>query len=113
MKFAERFSFYPPSSWRFSPNSFQGMITVVTPAYAMGIRGYRLYPTTDGTTNLPLVWSDTTAREQTGDGARSPNPQFIHVLDKHCPPLDVENSGPLNTDQAAYCQPGSPDEDEQ
>jgi hypothetical protein len=85
----------------------QGMITVITPAYAMGIRGYRAYPTNDGTNNLPLVWSDSTAREQEGRGARSPNPQFIHILDKHCPPDDT------NTDQMFFCDPSSPENNKQ
>ena len=42
--------------------TLQGEITVMTPSYAMGLRGYRAYPTSDGSSNLPLVWSDTTAR---------------------------------------------------
>ena len=57
----------------------------------MGLRGYRAYPTNDGINHLPLIWSDNTARETTGPGAGAANPQFMIVLDKHCPP-DTSNS---------------------
>jgi hypothetical protein len=97
----------------------QGEITVVSPSYSMGIKGYRAYPTADGSTNLPLVWSDSTAREQSGPGERSANPQFEVTLDKHCPPSDanaaIHDSG--NTDVVKYCtnpeapSPANPDYD--
>jgi hypothetical protein len=72
----------------------QGEITVVTPAYAMGIQGYRLYPTSDGDTNLNLVWSDNM-------GTRTQQAQLMEELAKSCPP-DTRNS-----DWAKYKEGGT------
>ena len=62
-----------------------GEITVVAPAFAMGLQGYRLYPTADGNTNLDLRWSDTTIDEGTG-AAPTQNAQKALNLNKSCPP---------------------------
>ena len=63
-----------------------GQITVRAPAKgAMGLQGYRAYPTNDGNNNLPLQWSDTF-------GPNTDHAQFALNLDKSCPP------GPKNTD---------------
>jgi len=89
----------------------QGEITVVTPTYAMGLFGYRAYPTNDGVTPLPLIWSNNQKAETVGMGEGSANPQFILVLDKRCPtPLDVVAGGG-NTDINKYCEDGGADED--
>jgi hypothetical protein len=64
----------------------QGEITVVAPAHAMGLQGFRLYPTNDGETNLELRWSDNT--DDSEDTVSNPtfNAQFIEELAKSCPP---------------------------
>jgi hypothetical protein len=68
-----------------------GEITVVAPSFAMGLQGYRFYPTGDGSTNLALEWSDTATDDSSG-GAASTNAQFVLELGKSCPP-DASNEG--------------------
>jgi hypothetical protein len=68
--------------------SLQGEITVTAPLFAMGLQGYRLYPTANGNDNLALTWSDT-------KGVGTDDAQLSEDLDKSCPP-DTKN-----TDQKA------------
>ena len=72
-----------------------GEITIVPPAYANGLQGYRLYPTADGNTNLALEWSDTTA--DGASGVASQNAQYALNLHKSCPP-DARNDDWTQTD---------------
>ena len=58
-----------------------GEITIRAPTHAMGLQGFRLYPTADGDTNLDLRWSDTT-------GPNTNIAQFALNLNKSCPPDD-------------------------
>ena len=66
----------------------QGEITVVAPAYAMGLQGFRLYPTNDGENHLNLIWSDT-------QGPNTDNAQHALPLKKSCPP-DANNEDQLS-----------------
>jgi hypothetical protein len=68
-----------------------GEITVVAPSFAMGLQGYRFYPTADGDTNLALRWSDTATDEGTG-ASPTDNAHFTLELLKSCPP-DSRNEG--------------------
>ena len=97
-----------------------GQITLQARNQALGLFGYRLYPTADGDTNLPLYYSEyhTESWEQYGTpGAPFEDAQFSHNLHRHCPP-DSANSdwtalgatawGPLTQDPCGNDNPYSP-----
>jgi hypothetical protein len=71
-----------------------GEITVIAPSHAMGLQGYRLYPTADGQSSVALSWSD-------GSGDGSLSAQFSHNLAKSCPP-DSGNEDWTNSDNPSW-----------
>ena len=61
------------------PRTLQGEITMYAPRFSMGLTGYYFYPTGDGETDLPLIWSN-------GLGPNKVNtPQHTLRLTNQCP----------------------------